>query len=160
MKHKKRLSKSEITPQYEDAGLFKNEICQVKVQIVPIFEQNMRKDLVVKGFVQGNLPVTLLFAGRRTKDAAPLVELLKARRTQVFQEATRRLQVPPKLDTMRLGILVEGAWRRHFEEDEYGWGTRSYHLIAARWAVADATGKTSFFGTSPVVGDATQPSPR
>ena len=145
-----RLPKNRVTPEYEDAGLFKDELCQVRVDLVPTIDQNARKDFMVKAFVRGNLEIGVLFAGRRAADATPLLKQLQGLRKTHFEICAKRGE-QPSLDGIRLPVQVEGCWRRLILEDETGWGTRHYRLVAARWAVLNSDGKHRVYGAPPLL---------
>jgi len=54
-----RLPQRDLTPEYEDAGLFKHGVCQVQVELVPVVEQNSRGDINIKGFVKDDLEISV-----------------------------------------------------------------------------------------------------
>ena len=73
-----RLPQRDLTPEYEDAGLFKHGVCHVQVELVPVVEQNSRGDINIKGFVKDDLEISVTFAGRRRVEVSPIVANLKA----------------------------------------------------------------------------------
>ena len=142
---------SEITPEYEDAGLFKNELCQVIVELVPQMSRTGRGDLRVRGFVNGTLEIEVLFAGRRASELNPLESRLRCQLAKTRRSAASANQPTPAIDTIRYPVRIEGAWRPKFRRDPAGWETRSYHLVAARWAMVDVNGDSVSFGMPPAV---------
>lgn len=145
----RRLPASQITPEYEDAGLFKTKTVQIIVELIPQMRINDRKDLVVRGFVERHFEIEVLFAGRRTKEAAPLEERLSAMLAQARRQAAgtgREVDI----DLIRCPVRVEGSWRRHSMRDENDWETHTYQLLAARWSLLDKNGNAVPFGTPTV----------
>jgi hypothetical protein len=145
-----RLQLRNLTPEYEDAGLFKNEICQVRVALVPIVDHNSRGDVNITGFVKDDLEISVSFAGRRRVEVSPIVANLKSLGMRVLHAAAQNGVEAPDVRTIRFPLQVEGAWRPRFQSDPSGWERRTYHLIAARWAVMDRNGKTMKFGAPPL----------
>ncbi|MBO9478920.1 hypothetical protein J7382_15335 [Shimia sp. R11_0] len=113
---KKRLENpSLITPSYEDKGLFKKPPTELVVQLIPKFGKNTRRDVIIKGLVQGDVEVEVVFAGRRKKQAAELVALLRRK----WEVATYRLPKdvpPPDRKEIQLPTRVQGSWRTRMTE--------------------------------------------
>lgn len=137
-----------VSPAYEDNGLFKAPVRKVTVALVPQIARNNRQDVVVRGFVEPNIEVSVIFAGRRAKMVAPLEAQLRRRLFRAKASVTQWDQAA--LDSATLLVSIEGSWRPRFERDPAGWETRSYHLMAARWALIDAAGMTQMGGEGPV----------
>ncbi|MFK7882057.1 hypothetical protein [Roseobacter sp.] len=150
MPHRRKPA-SEVTPEYEDSGLFKSKVGQLTVELVPQMTRNSRKDLVVRGFTNGTVEIQVAFAGRRTKKVGPLEARLVAMLTRAKQIAATAGEPEPDIDEVRLPVLIEGAWRPRFKRDQTGWETRSYYLFAARWSILDDQGNTVSFGSPPLV---------
>lgn len=150
MPHRRKPA-SEVTPDYEDAGLFKNKVGQLSVELVPQMMRNGRNDLVVRGFVNRTIEIEVAFAGRRVKETGPLETRLRALLTRAMKIAAATGEPEPDIDHIRLPLLIEGAWRPRFKRDQTGWETRSYYLFAARWSVLDDAGNTVSFGARPIV---------
>lgn len=146
----RRRPASEVTPEYEDSGLFKNKVGQLSVELVPQMTRNDRKDLVVRGFVNRTIEIEVAFAGRRVKEVGPLEARLRSVRRNAIQAAAAQGMPEPDTDHMRLPVLIEGAWRPRFKRDQTGWETRSYYLFAARWSILDEAGNTVSFGVRPM----------
>ncbi|WP_144432536.1 hypothetical protein [Shimia marina] len=151
---KKRLENpSLITPSYEDKGLFKKPPTELVVQLIPKFGKNTRRDVIIKGLVQGDVEVEVVFAGRRKKQAAELVALLRRK----WEVATYRLPKdvpPPDRKEIQLPTRVQGSWRTRMTE--MGDGTqdlylREYQLLVARWAYHSEGGAFRSFGEPPFV---------
>lgn len=145
-----RLPASQITPEYEDSGLFKTKTVQITVELIPQMRLNERKDLVVRGFVERHFEIEVLFAGRRTKEAAPVEERLSAMLAQARRQAAGNGR-EVDIDLIRCPVRIEGSWRRRSMRDENDWETHTYQLLAARWSLLDKNGNAVPFGTPPVV---------
>jgi hypothetical protein len=146
MPHRRKPSHL-ITPAYEDNGLFKSPVHKVVVGLVPQAVRNNRQDLVVRGFVEPEIEVSVIFAGRRARQTAPLQAQL--RRLLFHARAQARGWDQEALDRTRLPVRIEGAWRSRFSRDPEGWETRSHELLVARWALIDETGATQHYGEGP-----------
>lgn len=140
-----------VSPDYEDAGLFSGNICQISVELVPQMRRTDRDDLVVRGFVNGNREVEVLFAGRRARNVGPLETRLKGLLTRARQAAEAARQEVPDVDRVRCPVRIEGAWRRKTFRDESGWETHSYNFVAARWSLLNKDGQSVSFGEPPAV---------
>lgn len=135
----------------EDAGLFQTPICQVMVELIPQTRRNERGDLVVRGYVDRKFEIDVFFVGRRTAEAGPLESQLKALLRAARTIAVAADNTVPKIETLRLPVRVEGAWRRSMKRDDSGWETSTHHLVAARWSLLDHDGNTVSFGKPPVI---------
>jgi len=142
---------SEITPEWEDAGLFKRDLCQMTVELLPQMSRNSRGDLRVRGFAGLSQEIEVLFAGRRTKDVAALERRLKNLLARARKAASAAKQPAPDVDNIRLPVRIEGAWRSRFKRDKTGWESRSYHLVAARWSMLDQDGNAVTYGAPPSI---------
>lgn len=151
--YERRKPASEITPEYEDGGIFKNDLVQLRIELVPLTARNSRNDLIVKGFVDGNSAIDVVFPGRRTIQAKPIVALLQAKLTHARKTA-ERTGATLDVDKVRYPAMVEGAWRPRFKRDENGWETRQHQLFVARWILHDTNGKPITFGEMKVAPDA------
>ncbi|WP_264211114.1 hypothetical protein [Leisingera thetidis] len=139
----------QTTPLIEDAGLFKREVRDVPVELVPVFSRNSRGDLVVKGIVRPEAEIEVLFAGRRTREAAGLVARMKKLRAQGVRAAMNGHDAMTQIRQLRLPVQVRGTWRFSFRPDASGWEIKSYQLIAAQWAFHDEDGVTVLCGWPP-----------
>ena len=72
-----RRPASQITPDYEDSGLFKSDLCVRQFDLVPIVRQTDRADVEVTSVTQDGQVVPVLFAGRRRSQAAQVIALLE-----------------------------------------------------------------------------------
>ncbi|MEP4037009.1 hypothetical protein [Pseudophaeobacter sp.] len=145
----RRRAPNEITPQSEDTGLFKKDLGQFRVSLVPHIKRSSRGDLVVRGYLNDKQEIFVVFAGRRAKDALAVETRVNSMFAQATQAAVRSGSRPPEVNQIRLGVHVEGAWRSRFQRDVSGWDHRSYQLLASRWAFADAEGMTNLGGRPP-----------
>ncbi|EBA16745.1 hypothetical protein RSK20926_03034 [Roseobacter sp. SK209-2-6] len=145
----RRRSAAEITPLIEDRGLFKQEICQVAVSLVPIMWSNNRGDFCVKGLVRNDTVIELVIAGRRNPEAHALQQQLLQLQNQTTRQALSRKADAPLPENIRLPVTIEGAWRLRFQPDGDGWEVRSYQLLAARWAFLAKDGVSRHFGLPP-----------
>lgn len=123
-------------PAYTGGRLADGEICKVRLELVPVFWGNDRNDLLIRGYVEGNLKVDILFTGQRCHDAVPLMRALNTLKMRAFQSAKRYGLDVPDVTAIRLPASIEGSWQRVFEQDESGWETHYYNLIASQWMVA------------------------
>ncbi len=139
----------QVTPLIEDAGLFKREVRDVVVELVPVFSRNNRGDLVVKGIVQPDAEIEVVFAGRRLRDAGNLVVRMKKLRAAGVRAALNGHQAMNSIRQLRLPVKVRGTWRFRFQPDPSGWEVKNYQLIAAQWAFADEEGVTVLAGWPP-----------
>lgn len=144
----RRKPTHEITAQYEDAGIYKREIVQMVVHLVPCIGQNSRQDILVKGFVDGDGAIDVVFPGRRKAQAKPILTRLQlmygnAKRASMGDAAV------PAVDSIRLPVRIEGAWRPRFERDDLGWETKQNQLYAARWLMNDMDGNPVTYGEIP-----------
>lgn len=137
----RRLETPKVSPQYEDAGLFQNAVCNVVVTLIPVINENNRGDMIIKGFLSSGQEIAVAFAGRRIKEAAPIIEQLNELRDQQSTYSdVRKSQLP---------MQIEGTWRPQFVEDDSGFANRTYHLLAAKWTVMSESGEPNAFGQSP-----------
>lgn len=137
----RRLETPKVSPQYEDAGLFQNAVCNVDVTLFPVIHQNNRGDMIIKGTLGSGQEIAVTFAGRRAQEAASIVARLnKLRDQQSIYSDVRKSQLP---------MQIEGTWRPQFVEDDSGFATRTYHLMAAKWTTTTASGEPTAFGQSP-----------
>ncbi|NSY38946.1 hypothetical protein [Leisingera sp. ANG59] len=139
----------QVTPLIEDAGLFKREVRDVPVDLVPVFSRNNRGDLVVKGIVRPAAEIEVIFAGRRLREAASLVERMRKLRMQGARAALNGHEAMNQISQLRLPVQVRGTWRFRFQPDPSGWEVKNYQLIAAQWAFADEEGVTVLAGWPP-----------
>lgn len=146
-----RTHQSEVTPAFEDSGLFKTALCDMMLELIPQTRHNEREDLIVRGFVDRKTEIDIFFAGRRTAETGPLVAQLKAIMSQARKKAEAAGNPPPAVENLRLPVRVEGAWRRSLQLDDGGWVTGTYHFVVARWSLLDNAGNTVTFGEKPLV---------
>lgn len=140
-----------ITPAYEDQGLFKRPSAELVVTLFPKFGTNSRKDTIIKGLMQNDVEVDVIFAGRRKQEAAELVTLLR----RLWDAAN--FQVPkghpaPVREDVRVPTRIQGSWRMRVEEGEEeaeALYTKEYQLLVARWAFNSDNGAFRSFGTPP-----------
>jgi hypothetical protein len=145
----RRSATKDVTPHSEDRGLFKKDLGQFPVALVPHMKRSSRGDLVIRGYLNGTSEIYVIFAGRRAKEAAPIENLLNAKLSQAVEEASKARRAPPEVNKIRLPVNVEGAWRSRFQRDVSGWDHRSYQFLASRWAFLDADGMTNLGGRPP-----------
>lgn len=144
-----RKDPKDVTPQYEDAGLFKTQICTVRLDLVPVINFNRRGDIIIRCFVKANLRAEVLFAGRRVRETKPLVQELNDLKTRAYKAAVQRQLPVPDLDGIRLQAEIEGAWRRRLFQDKDGWEKRAYQLVAARCIFHLSNGSVMAIGMPP-----------
>lgn len=146
----RRRPASTVTPLIEDGGLFKREVRDVAVELIPVFSLNNRRDLVVEGVVRPGTEIEVVFAGRRAPHAASLVERMKVMRSIGVQQSANGHDAMTRLKQLRLSIQVRGTWRLRFEPDDSGWEIKKYQLLAAQWAFQDIEGYKVLAGWPPV----------
>lgn len=149
----RRLEQKHVTPQSEDAGLFKRELRDVPVELIPVVNRNNRGDLLIKGIVRPDAEIEVLFAGRRKPEAAGLLHRIKKLREQGLRTATNGHEAMMQIRRLRLPVQVRGNWRIRFEPDEEGWDLKCYQLLAAQWAFTDHKGFNVLCGFPPEVPD-------
>ena len=137
---KERRPASLVTPAYEDAGLFKTDLCRVQFDLMPATHRNSRKDVIVTGYAAGRHKVGVIFAGRRLPEAASLLQTLSGMSGRTTPGSLRRLTVE-----------VEGAWRRVVQEDRSGFARRRYDFVAACWKLPTPSGWSELYGQRPVL---------
>ncbi len=145
----RRRAPNQITPQSEDRGLFKKDVGQFRISLVPHFKRSSRGDLVVRGYLNDKQEVFVVFAGRRAKNALAVEKRLQTLLSHATQSAAKVGAQSPDINAIRLPVHVEGAWRSRFQRDVSGWDHRSYQLLASRWAFSDADGVTNLGGRPP-----------
>ncbi|WP_083098558.1 hypothetical protein [Pseudophaeobacter leonis] len=112
--HNRRSATKDVTPKSEDTGLFKKDLGQFAVALVPHMKRSSRGDLVIRGYLNGTSEIYVIFAGRRAKEAAPIENLLNAKFKRAVEEALKARRAPPEVSQIRLPLNVEGAWRSRF----------------------------------------------
>ena len=146
-----RRPASEITPTYEDSGLFKTTLCDIMLELIPQTRRNDWNDLIVRGFASRKTEIDVIFAGRRVASSGPLEKQLKSLLQKGRSKASDAAPSGPDITMVRLPLRAEGCWRRSLQRDNSGWETGTYHFVVARWSFNDAEGKTLSFGESPLV---------
>ncbi len=148
-----RRARGGATPEYEDIGLFKGELCQLQVEMTPNVTKNGRSDIVVDGFISGSTAVKVVFAGRRGLLFGPLQSRLRGAKTKhtkkLKDEFGKDADLSFSLTDVRLPVLVEGSWRMQFELDSDGFQHRVSQFVAARWVFATDAGDLKTFGSPP-----------
>ena len=129
--------------------MFRLEPVQLTVELVPLIASTSRQDVLIKGYIGGEGPVDVVFAGRRARQVKPLLTMLqeKLRRARTAAEKPDLAADSMKL---RQPVRIEGSWRPRFSRDDQGWETRELQLLVARWMVLDKNGERVTFGESPV----------
>ena len=141
----RRRVREQVSRALEDGGIFKTQVGQFDIELVPQLAFNNRQDLLIKGFIDGTGAIDVVFAGQRTALAKPIrikLEWLWARANILGRQTNHK----PTTDEVRLGLRIEGAWRARFKRDDQGWETRDHQLYAARWTLVDEEGTAVTFG--------------
>ena len=146
-----RRNPKQVTPDYEDAGLFQRPLVQVDVDLTPDMYRNDRRDLIVRCPAGNGRLFEVVFAGRRCVAAATVLTRLEAVKRQQIADAKARDAPVPPLAVMTFPITVEGVWRRRFARDRGGWETCFHQLVASRWTMIDARQQKVTFGVEPAV---------
>lgn len=147
-----RRDRALLTPEYEDAGLFKSDILRLDVELTPIIFRNSRQDVIVRCYHETERSFEVTFAGRRSQMATPLLASLEKMKSKMAAPDDDAADQHQDLTAMRVPIKVEGAWRRRFWTDHDGWLTRVHQFVAARWAVLDNAHKPVMYGIPPAIG--------
>ncbi len=143
-----RRAVTSVSPEYEDSGLFKGGIVQVKLALVPVFETSSRGDCTVRGFSAEGKDVTVIVAGRRRPHFQSLYDQLRYMYAQAhYQDNIRGLRMR-NVNSIQLPVQCEGTWRARMTLDEHGRETRSIQFMMARWAFQRHDGQTLTFGTA------------
>lgn len=133
--------------------MFKRELRDVPVELIPVLNRNNRGDLLIKGIVKPDAEIEVLFAGRRLKDVGGLLQRIKVLRTEGLRTARDGHEAMLRIRRLRLPVRVRGNWRIRFETDETGWDFKCYQLLAAQWAFTDLKGFNVICGTPPELPD-------
>lgn len=143
----RRQQNEDISPEQEDAGLYSSALVVAKVELVPVLTLSNRRDLVVRGYVQRQSEISVVFPGRRTRDLGPLRLKLQSMLARASKDGQPLSETD--IDMLRLPVTVQGRWRSHFQRDKSGWQTRAYQLVAARWGMINEAGEAVFYGEQP-----------
>ena len=141
-----RLNPELVSPQYEDAGLFKAEICSLNLSLRPGVMRNARDDVIFDGVIDGRYQAPVFFAGRRAGQAALVVEAMARLVRHMGQTGASAAQI----DAGVLPLQVDGAWRRVVQEDETGFARATHQFIAAAWTIGRGGDGAWRFGALPV----------
>jgi len=148
---KKRIENpAMITPAYEDGGLFKKPPTELVVNLIPKFAKNSRQDVIIKGLVQNDVEIDVIFAGRRKQEASEIVTLLKRKWEDANFRIPKGYKAPTRKDVF-VPTRVQGSWRTRVVEDEQepSLYAKEYQLLVARWAFNSDTGEFRSFGEPP-----------
>ncbi|MFD1157921.1 hypothetical protein [Roseovarius aestuarii] len=141
----RRKPTREVLPGYEDQDIFKGQIVQIAVELVPLIGRNSHDDIIIKGFVLGDNAIDVVIAGRRKKQAQTLLSQIQSLWSRACT-AARNLGESPVVEDVRYPVYVEGSWRTRFNRDDHGWETRNHQLYAARWTITDQNGGSVIYG--------------
>lgn len=122
--------------------IFDQPIQNVVVAFSPDVRMNNRGDVVVMGRAGTKAEVPVIFTGRRAKMVGPLHAMLNKRAL-----ASGRGNGPGA--TVELPAVVQGVWRAQTRRDAEGWEHKTYHLIAATWAMIEEGKALDFQGELP-----------
>ncbi|MBO9397693.1 hypothetical protein J7399_16895 [Shimia sp. R9_1] len=148
---KKRISNpADITPAYEDRGLFKKPSTELAIDLIPKFGKNTRHDIIIKGLMQNDVEVDVIFAGRRKRHAEELVTLLRRKWDEANQIVIKGMK-PPTRKRVRVPTRVQGSWRTRVIDDEQNLYIVEHQLLVARWAYNSFDGEFRSFGEPPYV---------
>ncbi len=139
----RRRESADITPEYEDAGLFRSRNVQLEAMLTASYWRTKRNDLVFEGWVQGsphaNKLVEVVFAGRRVVEAESVLSRLKTIISRARNTA-KRSGTPYQAETVRMPIRISGCWRNRYFYDKDGWQSRQHQLVVAQWSFKDGFG--------------------
>ena len=131
--------------------LFKTYGGPIAVDLIPQVLRGSQGDVLVRGFFNTSVAIDVVFAGRRARMVMPMLTQLKAVDKQLRQTASAAGHPDPKIDSIRFPVQIKGSWRHNVAQDRQGDPTRSYQLVAARWAYAGSDGELVQFGEAPAV---------
>ncbi|GAB5431483.1 MAG: hypothetical protein EpisKO_08530 [Epibacterium sp.] len=140
-----------VTPEYEDSGLFKGGIIQVRLALVPVFGTTSRGDCTARGFNAAGTEVTAVFAGRRRPHFQAIYTQLRYMYAQAQQRDLLQGGKMRDVNDIQLPVQCEGAWRAVTTTDAHGVAHKNLQFMLARWAFQAHDGQTLKFGTAPVV---------
>ncbi|KUP93329.1 hypothetical protein [Tritonibacter horizontis] len=144
-----RRASDNITPEQEDAGLFKGGLISVQLALVPVFAVTSRGDCSVRAFNAEGNAVMVLFAGRRRAHFQPVYSQLRYMYLQAEHFDAARGREMRNINSIQLSVQCEGTWRAVIETEEDGTEQRVMNFLLARWAFKGHDGSTLSFGTAP-----------
>jgi hypothetical protein len=147
----RRAKRAQVTPLYEDQGIFRNSLQSISVWLTPEVSRNRRNDIVVRGHYMHEgterMLLEVIFAGRRVRYAEPLLKLLR-RQHEEMRLMAGGAAVPASKAI--LAFHIQGAWRYRFETDNDGWQNRHRQFMVAQWSPI-GKGKQPVIGEPPVL---------
>jgi len=81
--------------------------------------------------------------------AGPLIGNLDALKTSFVKQLKGKSVGALDLESLRIPIMIEGAWRRRHWINDDGWHCHVNQLVAARWSIQADDGRLLTFGVSP-----------
>ena len=149
----RRKDISDVTPESEDAGLFRMPTRELVVLLTPKVRQNGRKDCIVDGFAidQRNemVEVELLFAGRRAREVAPMLEQIKLFALETTKKAAKTGRSAPPPEKIQMPMQARGSWRNRFTESPDGLHEKYPQFVIAQWALLEPGKGGRLFGEPP-----------
>ncbi|MFT6684192.1 MAG: hypothetical protein ACJAQV_001362 [Loktanella salsilacus] len=152
-----RLDPALVTPSYEDAGLFKYDLCSLNLSLLPGVRRNARADYIFDAMIDGKYRAPIFFAGRRARQTFLMLDAMTrmARGVPLADPADDDLpDSNPDLylayDGPSIPLQVNGAWRSPVIEDDQGFARPMHQFIAAVWTLNAGTGPGMQFGAPPV----------
>ncbi|WP_386682877.1 hypothetical protein [Loktanella sp. R86503] len=150
-----RIDPALVTPGYEDAGLFKYDLCRLHLSLLPGVRRNARADFVFDGVIDGKYCTPVFFAGRRAKQAAMMLATISRRfrgSAAVSFGAAPNVTAPnvAAYDSPALALQIDGAWRNPVVEGDDGFARPAHQFIAAVWTITAGCGPGQQFGALPV----------
>ncbi|QJF52659.1 hypothetical protein [Roseobacter ponti] len=154
------IAADDISPELEDRGLFRTYGGPVAVELIPQLNRLSATNLIVRGFFEKETEIAVVFAGRRARETGPLEAHLRWVDGRVRQAAVASKRPVPPVEFMRLPVQIKGSWRKQFFQDDEGNETRTYQLVAGRWAFSGQDGKLQQFGAPPACDISTRNRPK
>lgn len=127
----RRRPNAAVSPESEDEGLFKNTVAWVNVQLVPKSWQNGRGDVLISGIDENGKEIEVLFAGRRTVEAVPLLQALD--KLQHEGDTDSGSDAAYARAHLKLPVRIKGAWRARLQPRGGGVQRSVAQLIASEW---------------------------
>jgi len=135
----RRRQDAHLNSKYEDRGIFKTKVVEMRLDLTPALRRSSRGDLICIGTVSG-AEVEVIFPGRRSADTKVL-----AKELAVVERARRQGGLARKT----LPLAATGTWRARIVEEDGLEPKRIYQFMVAEWTFANSNGAEETFGEPP-----------
>ncbi|MEM7719028.1 MAG: hypothetical protein AAF222_07475 [Pseudomonadota bacterium] len=120
----------------EDSGLFRSEVIDISLTLLPFNKRSSRGDLIYIGMING-AEVEVVFAGRRMSAIGPL--------KRAIAQGTHGTQ-----KTVGFALNAKGVWRTRLVPRDDLDVQRVYQFVVAEWTVPNEKGGATTFGEPPL----------